>query len=302
MKLKTGDLIDIVAPGSASKSDDLQAGLQVIHSWGLKTRVSNLVHDKHPFHAGEDKQRFNELKKALLAKDSRMVWFARGGYGCLRLLPELEKIKPLGLSKIILGYSDITSLHIFFQQKWKLKTLHGPVVESLRPDRLILAHQEELRQILFGEVFETKHDLNPLNGLAQKTKIIDGILSGGNLVVAQSHCGSQYSLKGKNKILFFEDIGERGYRLDRALYQMQLSGAFSEAKAIVFGQFTGGNELNGESFVNFALERFAQSIKVPVYSGLQVGHGSVNRVMVNGQKSSILLQKGSPVLIINTSL
>lgn len=302
MILKKGDLIDIIAPGSASKSEDLMAGIEVIHSWGLRTRVSSLVFDSHPFHAGEDKDRFAELKKALFARDSQMIWFARGGYGCLRLLPYLSKIKSPAKQKVILGYSDITSLHIFFQQKWNWKTLHGPVVESLRADRLKDQHQQELKKILLSESVTTEHELVPLNKPAETKKVITGKLSGGNLVVAQSHCGTVYQLKGKDKILFFEDVGERGYRLDRALYQMQLSGVFEQAKAVVFGQFTGGNESNGHSFVDYALKRFAGQLKVPVYAGLQVGHGAENRVLVVGQKSSIVLQKSKPLLIMSASL
>ena len=117
------------------------------------------------------------------------------------------------------------------------------------------------------------YKLKPLNSVAKKSKKMKGSVVGGNLVTLQSSLGTSFELQSKGKILFFEDIGERAYRGSRILEHMGQLNFFKGARAVVLGQFTGGREPQGKSLVPELLKTFAQSQKIPIFSGLKAGHG-----------------------------
>lgn len=287
-KLKPGDLIDIVAPGSSTSSETLEGATNAATRLGFKVRVpAGLIH-AHPFHSHEDEIRFEYLKNALYAKDSKVVWCLRGGYGSNRLIPYLSKLKtPPVKAKLFIGYSDITTIHTFLQQKWKWITCHGPVFENLNPGRLKKEDLDEFVSFLTGKTKISQFQMKPLNAQALALKKKKTILTGGNLATLQSAIGTILSPKLTKKTLFLEDIGERGYRVDRLLEHLKQAKVLNGCEAIVFGDFTGGEEKDGGNHTQFALERFANGIKIPVFSGLPSGHGTVNKPLFFGAPASL---------------
>lgn len=285
--LKKGDLVDIVSPGSGSKPEDVNSALQVLESWGLKVRLPAETFAPHPFHSNEDKVRLELLKKALYDKRSKAVWCLRGGYGANRLLPHLWNWPVSKYPKAFIGYSDITSLHCWLQQKWKWVSFHGPLLETLISGRLSMNQIEELRQVIFGEKQFLQFQLKPLNFAAEKKIKIKAPISGGNLVVLDAALGTKYGPKLAGQILAIEDVGERGYRIDRMLEHFAQANALKGCKAILFGDFTKGNEPDGSNHVQFAIERFAENSKIPCFHGLEMGHGEKNRMIPFGVNSEL---------------
>ncbi len=298
--LKVGDLVDIVSPGSSSKPEDVNSAVEVLESWGLRVRLPASTFSPHPFHSNEDKVRLDLFKKAMYAKDSKAVWSLRGGYGANRLLPQIWNW-PVGKTpKAMIGYSDITSLHIWLQTKWKWTTFHGPLLETLISGRLPIHQMEEMRQVLFGEKMNLEFKLGALNSAAKKKTKIKAPVTGGNLVVLDASLGTKYAPQLAGHILAIEDVGERGYRIDRMLEHFNQSGALKNCKAILFGDFTKGNEPDGTNHVQFAIERFAKLSKIPCYQGLEIGHGERNRILPfgvvaelkGGEQASLALDTG----------
>ncbi len=289
--LQPGDLVDIVSPGSSSRPEDVELCLELLHSWGLKTRLPKETFREHPFHSNEDEVRLKLLKKALMAKDSKAVWCLRGGYGANRLLPELWKMKAAPKAKMLIGYSDITSLLVFLKQKWKWNCFHGPLLETLTSGRLPMSQVEECRRVVFGENLEMQFDLKPMNAKAKKLKKLQAPLIGGNLVVLESALGTPYQAKYAGQILVLEEVGERGYRVDRMLEHLKQSGALKGCKALVFGEFLFGDERDGKNYVSFALERFAAENLLPCFSGLEMGHGEKNRMIPIGPQAVLSQQQ-----------
>lgn len=285
--LKPGDLVDIISPGSGSRIEDVEAALELLESWGLKARLPKETFGPHPFHSNEDEVRLKLFKKAMQAPDSKAVWCLRGGYGANRLLPHIWNMKAPKNSKILVGYSDITSLHVFLNQKWKWPSFHGPLLESLISGRMPIQQISECREVVFGEKAELQFPLKPMNRLAEKLKTVNSTLIGGNMIVLDSALGTPYAGKFQNKILFFEEVGERGYRIDRMLEHFQQAGALKGCKAIVLGDFLFGDERDGKNFVQFALERFAGQNKIACFSGLQSGHGENNRMVPMGTSAHL---------------
>lgn len=295
-QLQVGDLIDIVAPGSAAPEDVIAEALTVLHSWGFRTRWNPAQQDPDDFCSASDEQRLKHLKKALFAKDSKAVWCVRGGYGSLRLIPEMMKWKKPAQSKLLLGYSDISSLHLFLSQQWKWVSCHGPLLEGLRPGRTKLQHIQELKYCLLGVEQEIVQDLVPLNSWAKKKKVLEGRLAGGNLMTLVSHCGTRLSPKWKSKIVLFEEIAERGYRVDRLLNQALQTKCFDGVQAVVFGEFLGGAEKDGRELAQKAIQDFADRVRFPVLAGLEMGHGEANRPWFIGASAEIFLGAQSQLI------
>lgn len=292
--LKPGDVIEVIAPGSSCDLRDMKNGLNLLSKWGLKPRVSKSIFKKQnlSYLSQSDVYRFKDLKKAILAKDSKAIWCVRGGYGSLRLLPYLKKLKKPSHSKILIGYSDITSLQLFLDQNWNWQSLHGPLLDYIGTKQASQMVREEMKDILFGKVQSTDfYRLRAMNSIAKKRGFIKGKIRGGNLTVLQSSLGTKEQLKGRGHILFFEDLGERGYRIDRVLTQMLQAGIFKGALAVIFGDFIGGKEKDGRFLGVKCLEEFSKNIKVPVFKGLPCGHGKVQRSFVLNSPSKIEIEK-----------
>lgn len=272
--LKPGDLIEVIAPGSYSSAEVLEKGVQVLKSWGYEVRYAPDLLDPQIFLSNTDQKRFQSFKAAMTNTKSQAVWCLRGGYGSIRLLPQIEKMKIPKNKKILIGISDISSLHVVLNQKWKFPTLHAPLVDRLGMDKLTSEDLHELRELLQNPDYVARFDqLKPLNKVALVKRKIKGELTGGNLMVVTSTLGTPSQLKTKNKILFLEELCERAYRVDRCLQQMKQAGVFKNVKAVVFGDFIDCHEPNKDNHIQAILKDFFKDFKIPVFSGVEAGHG-----------------------------
>ena len=243
-----------------------------------------------PYHAHLDKKRLEFLKAALYHPSDKVInWVIRGGYGSARLLDELNKLSPPKTEKIMIGYSDITALNLFLSQKWHWKPIHGAGLTEFLND---CKDPENLTRISDIIAKRVKHlsmgPLEPLNTAANSAANLSGTLTGGNLTVVQTSIGTPWQIETADKILFFEDTGEKGYRIDRALTQLKQAGLFKDVVAIVFGHFIPGDE-----HIDFALQRFAMETKIPVFKTDKFGHGYHNYPLIYNAKARIVQEKSS---------
>lgn len=286
--LKTGDVIDIVAPGSPCSQEVFLSAVSWIKAQGYVPRYPANILEPDIFISNSDEKRLQFLLEALKNKESKAVWCLRGGYGALRLVPELLKIKKLPQKKLFIGYSDVTTIHLWLNQKMNWPTVHGPLLDRCGQNQLSENNKNELLSVLSGQKKEVYFaDLTPLNLAAEKNKTpLKAPLFGGNLTVLSSSLGTKLQPVFKNHFLFFEDIGERGYRIDRMLNQLDQAGVFATCKAVFLGDFILGQETNGDNHVWTVLRQFFKTKKFPVYSGVASGHGQEQRPLIlNGQAS-----------------
>lgn len=248
----------------------------------------NWLNEDLKYHSNTDEARFQFLKNAFLkSPPNAVVWTLRGGYGSARLIRKLEQIQKPEHERIFIGYSDITALHLFLSQKWQWKPIHGAALSELvgekDPDNF-----KRIADILSRKVSTIElDDLKPLNKLAAKSKKISGLLTGGNMTLVQTSIGTPWQIDAQNKILFLEDHKEQGYKIDRALYHLKEAGILNGVKAIVFGNFETGVKDEEKEEIDFALDRFAHEIQIPVFKSAQFGHGKVNRPLIYHANSEI---------------
>ena len=288
-------IIDLIAPGSPVTLKQLKEAIQQVEDLGFQAR-SRVYFPTHKqikvFSENSPKQKFQQLKQALLAPDSLAIWCVRGGYGSQKLLPFLMRMKKPPKPKLIIGYSDITALQVFLNLRWQWPALHFPVlthVKDCSPSDL-----KQLKAWVTGVKKEhTFKKLKLLNQRAilttppmlKKQKMAGGHilsnqassyslnapLTGGNLTVIQSTIGTAYAGSFRGKMLFLEDTNEAPYRIDRALWQMQQAGVFKGVQALLLGDFVGLKTAKKQ--MQSKLKSFADGVSFPVVSGVPLGHG-----------------------------
>lgn len=227
------------------------------------------VFDRNGYLAGTDEDRLADVVTMLCREDIHAVLCARGGYGCHRILHALPYGEIAARPKILVGYSDITALHLALYARTGLVSFHGPNVRDL------LSHGEgnasALLDLLAGEAGET---LLPLaQGRVLRQGQARGPLLGGNLTLLCHLLGTPFLPRLDGAILLLEDRGEALYRVDRMLTHLRLSGILGRISGLVFGEFLGCAD--EEALMTLFSER-TEDLRVPVVTGAPVGHGPRN--------------------------
>lgn len=297
--LKEGDIVDAISPGYASPQKDIDGSRAFLLRWNLNPRIPKNLIKPHFLHSNEDEKRFQFLKEAMESRDSEAIWCLRGGYGSNRLIPMLAKLKKPKTPKLVIGLSDVTSIHVFLNQVWKWPTLHAPILDRMGRGVSLPRHEKEFRDLLFGKTTEIEFKkLKALNDVARETRQIKSKIVGGNLTVLQSTMGTPWQINADRSLLFIEDIGERGYRLDRILEQFRQGGVLKKCDGIILGEFMGGEEpVTGKDNFKQLFKRWADDLEIPLYSGLESGHGKIQRPVPFNTKCELNLKNGHANLI-----
>ena len=283
-RLAPGQTIGIVAPSSApNEPERIRFAIETVESLGFKVQPGPHLYDREGYLAGADTARADDLN-AMFADDSvDAIWCVRGGYGASRILPALDYSLMRRRPKALIGYSDITALHMAIHRHAGLVTFHGPVAfRAFTPYT-----RDELKRVLWSadtpvhlggpppfERSEGRVDWDNRVTTLQPGKA-RGHLLGGNLCLMSHLVGTPYLPDLRGAILFLEDVEEAYYRIDRMLTQLWLSGALAGVAGMAFGKFTGCEPsaffLQNRSLEDILAERF-RALGIPAVSGLMIGH------------------------------
>lgn len=289
-----------MAPGSHSPVENLLKGAEVLRGWGFEVSYREDLLEPQVFLANTDEKRFSALKEALTMPDVSAIWCLRGGYGAIRLLPQLEKMKPPRKAKLLIGLSDVSSLHAVLNQKWNWPSLHASLLDRLALNQLTESNEMELKKILMDNQYRAKFsNLQPLNKAAKASRIIKSRLVGGNLMVVTSTLGTPSQINCDGKILFLEEISERAYRVDRCLQQLLQAGALKRVKAVVFGDFTNCDEPNKENYILQTLSSFFERLNIPAFIGIESGHGQLQRPLFFNTETQLTCGE-NPLMVVSS--
>ena len=286
--------VSLIAPSSAPKNKEWKKNFEILKSWGLKVDFPAYSLKPNFFHSHSDSKRALFLKQAFHKKSSSMVWMLRGGYGCQKLHAVFPQL-PIKNSKLFIGYSDGTVLHLYLNSKNKA-SLHAPTLSELH--ELSSKELNALKACLMGQkqqlcfknlkVFNSSSDLKKLSSkfknskkhdsLYLKTsktikhsegdffKTLSGKITGGNLSLISTSVGA-FKFPS-TEFLFLEDVNESAYKVDRLLHHLLYSGVLKSTQAILFGDFY---PLKNKEFQE-VLKSFSQSCSIPLVWGLPCGH------------------------------
>lgn len=265
--IKKNDIIDIVSPGTACSLAEILEIENYVKKIGLKSRIflreetALKKSADSEFAAIDPAKRFEQFKKSAESKDSKIIWCTRGGYGSAEILSFLEKLPKPKTQKILIGFSDITSLNKLLIEKWNWQIVTAPMLVQLACNMVSKKSEEGILDFIFGKNSQLKYQLMALSA---KRSAVSAQIVGGCLSVLAGHFGTKNHLNWHKKILFLEDEGETGERLDR--YFSQLISIISETKkipaAILLGNFLQAN-LHGTpkaKNVEIAIEKFVKNL------------------------------------------
>lgn len=282
-RLKKGDTIGILTPASAFDTNKLDKVIANFEQFGLKVKIAAHATNHNGFLAGTDSERLDDLHNLFSDKEIKGIFCVRGGYGAARLLPKIDFDLIAKNKKIFAGYSDITVLLSAFLKKSALKTFHAPMgLANFTP-----FVKNSYRKNFFSK---EKNCISADNPEILKHGKAQGQLIGGNLAVFVSLLGSEYWIDTKDKILFFEDVGEEPYRIDRFFTQLLIGGHLQQAAGIVLGQFT-DCETSGEAEKSFKIDAVIKErlsgLNIPIIKGFPFGHVDKNSVISFGSEVEI---------------
>jgi muramoyltetrapeptide carboxypeptidase len=260
--------VAVIAPAGGFERSAFEAGLALVRArYGAE--YGDGLFERQRYLAGSDARRLAELHAALADPGIRAVFCVRGGYGATRLLPQLAPGAPEGAPKPLVGFSDITALHLWLQAHGRI-SIHGPVLAQL--PRLPAATCARLFELL-----ESVRPAPPLTGSATYVEgVAEGPLLGGNLSVFTRLLGTPYMPPLDGAILLLEDQGERPYRLDRMWTHLGLAGVFARVRGIALGSFTACEEPGANYTSAEVLRELALNTGLPCAAGFPIGHGVVN--------------------------
>lgn len=278
-RLKAGDTVGVIAPSSAPPKEDFDRAIANVESYGFKVKIAKSARNKKGFLAGTDKERLDDLHWAFSDPDVKGIWCVRGGYGAGRLLPEIDYRLIAKNPKILIGYSDITALHLAISQLTGLVTFHGPVGTSAPVDYT----KKHVLEVLMKPSTPYEIELSEYNKSQEssvfKTEVISGgkargRLIGGNLSLVSALAGTPFGMRDvKGKLLFLEDVGEQPYRIDRMLTQLLQSVDMKSLAGIALGVFADceAKDKDTQSLIEVLRDRLG-NLGIPVIYGLSFGH------------------------------
>lgn len=277
-RLRPGDKVALIAPASGQKKDQQelpQQAMQILQSWGLEVVITPTQDHCSSYLSADDACRADDLRQALNHPEVKAVFATRGGYGCARLLPLLTAID-IPSPRYLVGFSDITTLHLHFAEHKNLHSLHAPNIATqqfLTADKAGYRNRHALHQALFHGIFPTwqLHRVNAADTAVdwQRTGVTGGCLS---LLVTSM--GTPHSLVADDKILLIEDVGEAPYKIDRLLTHLKNAGKFESAKAVIFGDLTRCD--SPAMSIDGLLKDFFAAAALPVFRTAGFGHGGLN--------------------------
>lgn len=278
--LKPGDTVGVIAPaGPVENRDAFLAGVAAIERLGFRVKYSDRIFESRGYLAGPDADRAGELMNCFEDREVRAIVPLRGGYGCARLIPCLDEARLRHHPKVFMGFSDLTTLHLFFRRRFGWVTLHGPMMVSPALANLSSAAERHLLSLWTDPGYLPSYGFPELEPWAPG--VAEGKLVGGCLSLLITSIGTRYEMKTEGKILFLEDLGEPAYRLDRMLTHLELAGKLERVAGVLLGSFADCEPPPGGTVEDTLRERL-ERLRVPVLAGFPAGHGSENRALPLG--------------------
>ena len=293
--LKKGDKIAITSPAGWITLEEIQPSIKQMESWGFVVRIGMTVGKRDFSFGGTDDERAKDMQILLDDHSVNAIMCARGGYGVARILDRLNFARFKEKPKWIIGFSDITALHLHVEKNFHVASIHSKMCNSF-PDDNTMADPVVQDSILSINRALTGSSMkyNAIPQEQNRTGITSGILVGGNLSIIISMMGSDSELETNDKILFLEEAGEYMYSVDRMMETLKRAGKLSKLKGLIIGGFRIKPDDPGEEFGRTLYDVMYEKVSMygyPVCFGFPVGHQKDNFALKHGMKHLLTVRK-----------
>lgn len=282
----------MVSPSSCIDKKLIGRAKERLESWGLKVILSKHVDSTYDGYAGKEEERRMDFQEAMDHEKCKAIFCTRGGYGAIHFIDKLDFTRFRKWPKWLIGYSDITALHLRFNREG-FATLHSPMARHLAtvsPEDASLLY---LKGVLFGKIPTYFCPSHQLNTKGETT----GVLRGGNLSVLGSMQGTPFAVATKGTLLFVEDVGESLHTIERFFYNLKYSGVLDQLAGLIVGQFT--DCLEDQLFSKCVYRMVSQLLKpysFPVCYNFPIGHAKMNFPLICGARVRLQVEKEKTTL------
>lgn len=278
-KLKKGDTIAIIAPCGDVDREKLEQAVRYFEKKGFKVKLGSNIYKTDRYLAGNDDVRLEDLHKAFLDKETKAIICARGGYGALRLIDNIDYSIIKNNPKVFCGYSDVTALSAMILKNTGLVTFSGPMAQCdfCAPDKLT-------EDKFFETLTQGKTTITAENLVTYKGGTAEGVLFGGNLATLASLCGRDF-LPKEDFIFFCEDLNESVYKIDKYFHQLTALTDFKKhVQGIILGDFL---DVDNNDWLDELFKEIAAELDIPVFSGYPISHSSRKDTVPYGIKAKL---------------
>lgn len=280
--LQPGDQVALVAPARHISAAELEPAVDLFVQQGFVPVLGQHVLAQHHQFAGTDTQRLADLQQALDNPNIKAVVAVRGGYGCLRLVDQVDWTKFKQHPKWLVGFSDMTVFHSHVLKHTNVCTLHATMP-------LNFFKSAYATQTLFSALKGQQPEYTFSATGAKNISPVQGMVTGGNLSLLYALQGSVSDLDTKGTILFLEDLDEYLYHIDRMMLSLKRAGKLSGLKALLIGGFTDMKD-NKIPFGTTAQEIILDAVKeydYPVFFHFPAGHQDLNCAIKLGMECTL---------------
>jgi len=280
---KAGDTVALTCPARSISYTEIEYAISILESWNLNVVVGETIGTTFHQYSDTDAKRAKDFQNFLDNPKVKAIIACRGGYGTVRIMDDLRYDRFLENPKWIVGYSDISILHIHLNCTMGISSIHStmPVNFATNTQESL----ESLRKSLFGEKLQYDIAPHPLNC----NGVMEGEVIGGNLSLIYSAIGTKTIFNTSDKIIFIEDIDEYLYHIDRMTLALTRAGKFSGIKGIIVGAFSDmkDNAIPYGKSAEEIIHEHTCTLGIPIVYGFPAGHITDNLAIRLGQKAKI---------------
>jgi muramoyltetrapeptide carboxypeptidase len=275
--LRKGDLIGVAAVSGPVNTSNLEKGIEFFQKLGFRIKFGANIYNQFEYLAGSDKERSDGLNNLISDPNISGIFFARGGYGSMRILREIDYEAIKRRPRILMGMSDLTAVSMAVHHHCSLVTLAGPMLAGQISEVL----DRDSEEFMIRALTEPLECFDMIGKLSSELKILrngktKGYLLGGCLSVLVSLLGTPYCPDFTDSVLFLEDVNEPAYKIDRMLTQMKLAGIFGSIQGVIIGHFSGNESDAPSSVAERIVMEYTEQGQIPVISNYPHGHALPN--------------------------
>ena len=292
--LKPGDVIGITSPAGYITAQELKPAISLMESWGYKIKIGNAIGKRDFTRGGTTSERMSDFQQMLDDARVKAIMCARGGYGSISIVDELNWTKFKTQPKWIIGFSDITILHSHIHRNLQVASIHSKMCNSFpgdwsKAEPIQVQTINSIRDALSGKKMNYPAIANSQN----RHGVAEGILVGGNLKTIETLSGTASDISTNGKLLFVEDTFEYLYSIDRMFWNLKRTGKLKGLKGLIVGGFGVKPDDEGEEFGRtlgeIVLEK-VKEFKYPVCFDFPVGHQRANFALKCGVAHKLVVE------------